>query len=157
MKSAHILFPLAAIAMLACASGQMALASGGGMLGVANPQQAQIDYMLKCQGCHQPDGSGDMAHTPPLKGEVAQFLHVAGGREFLGRVPGVASTDLDDARLAQLLNWTVQRFDPAHLPGDFTPYTEQEMARLRRHPIRLERAVAREKLVEAIKEGTPEI
>ena len=120
------------------------------MQGVPNPAQARIDYMLKCQGCHQPDGSGNVANTPPLKDEVARFLHVAGGREFLGRVPGVASTDLDDARLAQLLNWTLHRFDAGHLPEKFKPYTEAEIALLRRTPLRLERAPLRAQLVARI-------
>ncbi|MBD3728168.1 MAG: cytochrome C [Sphingomonadales bacterium] len=161
MNPARLLLPLASLALLAAVGAQGALASGSGgstgrgMAGVANPEQARVDYMLKCQGCHQPDGSGDMAHTPPLKGAVAQFLHVPGGRQFLGRVPGVASTDLSDVRLAQLLNWTVQRFDPAHLPGDFQPYSTQEISELRRVPLRLERAETRARLVAAIEEGAP--
>jgi len=115
--------------------------------GVANAAQARIDYMLKCQGCHQPDGSGNMANTPPLKDEVARFLHVEGGREFLGRVPGVASTDLADDRLAQLLNWTIYRFDAGNVPRGFKPYAAREIAQLRHAPLRLERAETRARLV----------
>ena len=117
------------------------------MHGVPNPAQARIDYMLKCQGCHQPNGSGNAVNTPPLRNEVARFLHVPGGREFLGRVPGVASTDLPDDRLTQLLNWTLYRFDAGHLPGDFRPYTVAEVASLRHRPLRLERAETRARLV----------
>jgi hypothetical protein len=123
------------------------------MAGVANAQQARIDYILKCQGCHQPEGRGDIAHTPPLNGEVARFLHVTGGREFLARVPGVASVDLDDARLAQLLNWTLQRFDRGNLPADFRPYSADEIAQLRRQPLRLEREATRASLIAAIGEN----
>ena len=138
-----------AMAALALA-GLLASAGTAGqpaMPGVASPAQARVDYMLKCQGCHQPDGSGNIANTPPLKDTVARFLHVPGGREFLGRVPGVASTDLGDARLAQLLNWTIYRFDPGHVPTGFEPYTEAEVARLRADPLRLERAGLRAALV----------
>ena len=66
-------------------------------------EQAHVDYMLKCQGCHRPDGSGDDQSAPPLRGVVARFLTVPGGREFLGRVPGVATANLDDARLVRRL------------------------------------------------------
>jgi hypothetical protein len=115
--------------------------------GVPNPAQARIDYILKCQGCHRPDGSGNAVNTPPLNGEVARFLQVEGGREFLARVPGVSTTDLDPVRLAQLLNWTLYRFDPGHLPAGFEPYTASEIARLRRQPLRLDRLEHRGKLV----------
>ena len=142
-------------AALALASLLAALAVGASvragdiaMRGVTNPQQARIDYMLKCQGCHRPDGGGSDLSNPPMRNVVAQFLGVAGGREFLGRVPGVATVDLDDVRLANLVNWTLYTFDPAHMPTDFRPYTPQEIGRLRRAPLRLERAAERARLVE---------
>ncbi|MDE2434792.1 MAG: cytochrome C [Sphingomonadales bacterium] len=115
--------------------------------GVTHPARARVDYMLKCQGCHQPGGIGNPAHTPPLTGQVAQFLAVPGGREFLGRVPGVASTDLDDERLAELLNWTLYRFDAGHLPSGFQPYTAAEVGALRKIPLRLERLETRNRLL----------
>ena len=87
---------------------------------------------------------------------MAQFLQVEGGREFLARVPGVATVDLDDARLAEVLNWTLYRFDAGHVPADFRPYTAAEMGRLRRSPLRLERAGVREKLVSGIRRGMSE-
>lgn len=117
------------------------------MKGVPNPQQARVDYMLKCQGCHRPDGGGDDRSNPPMKDEVARFLAVPGGREFLGRVPGVSTVDLDNVRLANLVNWTLYTFDPAHMPADFRPYTPEEIGQLRRHPLRLERADMRARLI----------
>jgi hypothetical protein len=153
---AALIASLGAVAAAASAAGTPADGKGlsGAMPGVGNPARARIDYILKCQGCHQPDGGGNMANTPPLKGEVAQFLHVAGGREFLARVPGVATVDLDDQRLAEVLNWTLYRFDAGHVPADFRPYTAAEMGRLRRSPLRLERAAVREKLMSDVRRGT---
>ena len=115
--------------------------------GVANPREAHVDYMLKCQGCHRPDGVGDAVSNPPLRDTVARFLHVPGGRAFLGRVPGVSMVDLDDRRTAQVLNWTLYRFDRAHVPADFKPYTAAEIHRLRADPIRLDRLALRSRLV----------
>lgn len=135
----------AGLAVLAVAVGVRAAVPE--MRGVSNPQQARIDYMLKCQGCHRPDGSGDDHSNPPMKNIVARFLGVPGGREFLGRVPGVSTVDLDDVRLANLLNWTLYTYDPAHMPADFRPYTAKEIGELRRHPLRLERADMRARLV----------
>lgn len=142
------LAPLAVFALLAATQGLRA--GTAGVPGVKNPAQARVDYMLKCQGCHRPDGSGDESSNPPLNHQVARFLGVPGGREFLGRVPGVATTDLPDDRLADLLNWTLYRFDAGHVPADFKPYTPEEIGRLRKVPLRLERLETRAALVRAI-------
>lgn len=149
MRRAALLVPCAVLAL----AGTARLGAGEAHWpGVTHPERARIDYMLKCQGCHQPDGSGNAVNTPPLKDEVGRFLNVEGGREFLGRVPGVASTDLDDERLAQLLNWTLYRFDAGHVPADFKPYSPAEMAALRRVPLRLERLETRARLVARIEQ-----
>ncbi|WP_206243676.1 cytochrome c family protein [Novosphingobium terrae] len=141
MIARTLILPLAGLLLLAAGRGGAQNTPG------ADAAAAHVDYMLKCQGCHRPDGTGDMRSTPPLAGEVARFLAVPGGREFLGQVPGVATTDLDDVRLARLLNWTLYRFDAGHLPKDFKPYTAQEIGRLRATPLRLERVAVRDKLL----------
>src|SRR5262249_51219864 len=78
-----------------------------------------VDYALECQGCHRADGAGTPGSVPPLKDAVARFLGVAGGREYLARVPGVAQAPLDDTALAAVLNWMLDHFDRAHVPPDF--------------------------------------
>ena len=120
--------------------------------GVRNPAQARVDYMLKCQGCHRPDGTGDAHSTPTMKGFVARFLHVEGGRQFIARVPGVASADLDDGRLADVLNWALYRFDAENIPAGFRPYTPEEMKTLRKQPLRVERAETRARLIAQMKD-----
>ncbi|WP_298193786.1 cytochrome C [Novosphingobium sp.] len=132
---------------LALAASAAVRADEAAIPGVRDAYQARTDYQLKCQGCHRPDGSGDDRSNPPMKGTVARFLTVLGGREFIGRVPGVATVDLPDDRLANLVNWTLFRFDPAHVPQDFQPYTAEEIGRLRQNPLRLERAATRARLV----------
>lgn len=134
---------LAGFALTAATTG----ATPGPALGVYDAEQAHVDYMLECQGCHRPDGSGDDQSSPPLHGMVARFLAVPGGREFLGRVPGVATANLDDARLANLLNWTLYRFDSEHVPGTFRPYTAAELGKLRQDPLRVDRLAMRARLV----------
>jgi hypothetical protein len=95
----------------------------------------EVDYVLNCQGCHRADGAGTPGSVPPLKDTVARFLGVPGGREYLGRVPGVAQAPLDDAALAAVLNWMLDHFDHAHVPPGFTPYAADEVGRLRRDPL----------------------
>jgi cytochrome c553 len=115
--------------------------------GVQNAQRAWQHWVLNCQGCHRPDGTGSDATAPSIAGTVARFLHAPGGREYLGRVPGVATSPLADADLAELLNWMLWRFDAAHLPADFQPYTAGELGRLRQHPLRVEASQVRSDLL----------
>jgi hypothetical protein len=144
-----ILRRLAIPLVLALAAGAAARAGEAAIPGVRDANQARTDYQLKCQGCHRPDASGDAHSNPPMRGIVARFLGVPGGREFIGRVPGVATVDLPDDRLANLVNWTLYRFDAAHVPAGFKPYSPEEIGRLRRNPLRLERATMRARLVAA--------
>ena len=96
----------------------------------------QVDYMLNCQGCHLPDGSGYPARdVPDLRNHMGVFLHVDGGREYLIQVPGAAQSDLDDDRLASVINWMLQTFSPNELPAEFEPYTAREVAQARVHPL----------------------
>jgi len=95
----------------------------------------QTDYMLHCRGCHGPDGSGAPGAAPSFRGQVAKFLWVPGGREYLIRVPGTAQSELSDARTAALLNWIVHEFSAEEIPADFIPYAEGEITRHRRLPL----------------------
>jgi len=101
---------------------------------LAGPAAAgpELDYMLHCQGCHLADGAGTPGKIPALADQVGLFLRVPGGRAFLVRVPGVATSALDDAATARLLNWMIPRFGPA---TEFAPYTADEVAPLRASPL----------------------
>lgn len=147
MKPGRFALAMALPLSLVLAAGSAVRADEAAIPGVSDAYQARTDYQLKCQGCHRPDGSGDDHSNPPMRGIVARFLSVPGGREFIGRVPGVATVDLPDDRLANLVNWTIYRFDPAHVPQGFRPYTTEEIGRLRQNPLRLERAAMRARLV----------
>ena len=72
---------------------------------------------------------------PDLREQMGRFLTVPGGREYLVQVPGSAQTALDDEGLARVLNWMLQNFSGAEIPGDFQPYTAGEVGRLRQHPL----------------------
>lgn len=81
-----------------------------------------------------------------MSGVMAKFLAVEGGRDYLGRVPGVAFAPLPDAELADLLNWSLRTFDAAHVPRDFSPYTAEEVRRLRAIPLVSDAAARRRQL-----------
>ncbi|MEO0589804.1 MAG: hypothetical protein AAFZ11_04500 [Pseudomonadota bacterium] len=107
----------------------------------------EVDYMLQCQGCHLPGGEGFPANdVPRLAGEMGKFLNVEGGRAYLVQVPGAASSDLSDERLAGVLNWMVHEFSPGAAPEDFKPYTASEVAHFRAQPL-VETRAARAALI----------
>ena len=99
-----------------------------------NADRARINYMLNCQGCHLPDGSG-VGDIPQMRNFVGNFLKVPGGRAFLVQVPGSANAALSDAALAELLNWMLPEISAAQLPADFDPYTAAEVGRYRAAPL----------------------
>lgn len=106
-----------------------------------------IDYVLHCRGCHGPGGEGAPPDVPDMRGSLGVLLRSERGREYLVRVPGAAQAELSDARLAALLNWLVDAYDPEGVPPHFQPYRESEVGRLRQRPL-TDAAAARRALFE---------
>jgi mono/diheme cytochrome c family protein len=127
--------------------GGAALAQSSAPAGVENAQRAWQHWTLNCQGCHRPDATGSAGTTPSLAGTAAKFLWVPGGREYLTRVPGVATSALSDADLAEVLNWLLWRFDKENLPANFQPFTAAEVGAQRVRPLRLEASQMRADLL----------
>ena len=126
----------------------MVLAASGTFAASAD-ENARVNYMLNCQGCHLPDGSGVPGRVPNLKGFVGNFLRVPGGREFLIRVPGVAGSSLGDTDLAGVMNWMLLNFSREQLPENFIPYTAEEIGLLRKQML-ADAAAIRHDLMEEI-------
>ncbi|MFZ3034510.1 MAG: cytochrome c [Parvibaculum sp.] len=131
-----------------------ALVFGFIVLTTAASASPRTDYMLKCMGCHGPDGAEVVGKVPALKDSVARFLNVEGGRAYLVKVPGTRQTPLDDQRVADLLNWLLPHFDAAHMPKDFAPYTGEEVKALRAHQLP-DVVATRAQLIEALEEKAP--
>ena len=114
---------------------------------------AAVNYQLQCAGCHLDDGSGAAANdTPNMKGFVGNFLKVEGGREFLVRVPGASQSAMNNAQLAELMNWIMHKDGIAgkSVPDDFKPYTEEEVASVR-HQVMLDLPGVRRGLIERMR------
>ena len=101
----------------------------------AGAEDPRVLYQLHCQGCHLADGSGSSRGVPALRGSVARFLQVSGGRAYLVRVPGSAMAPIDDAALAALLNWLVARFGPEEVARSSPPFSASEVAAYRARPL----------------------
>ena len=99
-----------------------------------NRERAHFNYQMFCQGCHTPDGSGART-VPRMKDHVGYFLESPRGREYLVRVPGSATSALDDEELAEVLNWIVMEFSGPSLTTPFESYTATEVGALREQPL----------------------
>ncbi len=99
--------------------------------GVAAESGQQL-YLLNCWGCHRQGGEGIPGTAPSLIG-AADFLRVPGGRAYLAEVPGVSESALDDAQVAEVLNWILYNFSTGKLPADFRPYSAREIGGYRHH------------------------
>lgn len=124
----------------------MTVAASAETPGVQSESRAKMNWLLNCQGCHQQDAKGSAGGAPSMVGDVARFLSVEGGREYLTRVPGVANAGMSDDQLAELLNWTLATFDGEHLPANFAPITPAEISAGRARPLVGEAPVLREAL-----------
>jgi len=111
--------------------------------------------MMNCQGCHGADGKGQNDAIPALTNNLAKFLTVPGGRDFLAQVPGVAQAPLSNADTADVLNYMLKRFGPADIAAKYPPYTADEVAQLRKTPL-TEVKQKRAALVKLIESATPE-
>ena len=98
--------------------------------------RARTNFLLHCAGCHQQDGSGSAENgIPNLRERVGYFLHLPEGRAFLVQVPGTSQSSLNDRDTATLLNWMVSTLGGTEAPADFSPYTKEEVTRLRGKPL----------------------
>lgn len=102
---------------------------------MANERQ-RISFLLHCSGCHQSDGSGSPdSGIPDMRGSIGHFLRLPEGRAFLVQVPGTAQSSLNDGDTAELLNWMVKTLGEKEVPAGFSPYTRDEVTRLRKIPL----------------------
>jgi len=90
---------------------------------------------------------------PPLPGYIGSFLNDPEGRVYVLHVPGVASSGLDDADLAALLNYVNQKWgDPKA-----RSLTVEEVKLNREHPVadvvKLRRDIVSRFVREGVKAG----
>jgi mono/diheme cytochrome c family protein len=99
-----------------------------------NNARAKFNYQMLCQGCHTPDGAGGKG-VPRMKDFVGNFLSSEQGRAYLVQVPGSANAALDDAQLAEVLNWIIIEMGGSSVPENMRFYTAEEVGELRKDPL----------------------
>ena len=96
---------------------------------------ARVNYALHCQGCHLADGRETPGLVHRLQGTVGLLARTPAGREYLVRLPNVASVPLDDRELAALLDWVVLRFAESRPGENPAPFSVEEIAPRRGRPL----------------------
>jgi mono/diheme cytochrome c family protein len=95
----------------------------------------RVNYQLQCMGCHHANAEGENGRVPDMRGTLVPFSAWPEGRDYILRVPGVAQAPLDDAAIADLLNWMARNLSSVPLPEDFRDYTTAEVAAARHRPM----------------------
>lgn len=97
--------------------------------------RAQTDFLMECAACHRPDGTGSVGTIPSLHEYLGTFSRDPKARAFASSVSGAANSPLNDAELADVLNWIICTMDAEQIQAGFQPYTAQEVARYRKAPL----------------------
>ena len=116
-----------ALSLLIFASGLLAAADWS--------DAARLNYTLHCRGCHLSDGRGAPGAVPDFSINMARYLSVEGGREYVVRVPGAANSPLTDQQLADVTNWIYANLPVGPMPEHYTPFSREEVAQYRREPL----------------------
>jgi len=89
-------------------------------------------YMIHCMGCHLDDGSGLPPEIPAFDNKLAILAASDKGREYLVKVPGASQSLIDDAALADVLNWILATYTGETVSQ---PFLESEIKRYRHRPL----------------------
>lgn len=74
----------------------------------ADGLSARGNYVLHCSGCHGMNGQGTLAGgIPPFPDSVGHIAGIDIGRTYIVHVPGVVSTSMTDAEIAEVINYVL--------------------------------------------------
>lgn len=95
---------------------------------------AQTRYLVGCGGCHGIQGVSQSRVVPQLRDQVGYFLCTEAGRGYAVRLPNVAFADMNDADLAEMMNFVMFGLGGQSSRGG-RPYTAAEVGQLRKRPL----------------------
>ena len=98
------------------------------LLALAAPANAQDqghrDYILRCAGCHGMEGKGtEVGGVPAFPDSIGAIAGFDAGRTYILHVPGVQSASLDEAAIAEVMNYVLRNWSD----GTAEPFTEAEV------------------------------
>jgi len=109
----------------------------------------QAQFVEFCGGCHGFNGVSVPKSVPTLKGRIGYFLCTDNSRAYLGRLPNVALSSINNHDLAEVLNFVVFGMGEGSAPKGAKPFTEEEIKQLRQEPLnKVALSVYRERIVD---------
>lgn len=97
----------------------------------AESAQAHRDYVLHCSGCHGMSGMGaPEGGIPPFPDSVGRIASSDIGRTYIMHVPGVVANSLTDERVADVMNFVLDRWGDGE-----QPFSTEEVTHRRAMPI----------------------
>lgn len=146
----------AALLLAAAAAPALGREDGTGSPALAGLSPKSL-YLLRCSGCHRPDGQGAVsAGVPPFAGFMGPLTRDAGGRTYVTHVPGIAGSGLSDAQVAGVLNYVLEDLS-AESPQGRRPFTEAEVRALRAQSVPDVVAYRRGVVARLAKQGVPAV
>lgn len=95
----------------------------------------RVRYLEHCAGCHGFDGRSDGRLVPDLKDRAGWFLCERAGRDYVARLPNIASAGLKPADRAAVLNYVAFQLGGASAPPAAPRFTASELSRGRSTPL----------------------
>lgn len=89
----------------------------------------QVNFILRCAGCHGLDGTGSAIGGVPPLALIKAFTSDPDGRTYLMHVPGVVNSGLSNQEIADVVNYVAQRWGKPEIP--FASFSLEEVDRLR--------------------------
>jgi mono/diheme cytochrome c family protein len=142
-----------AVGMILLIASPVTLAGDSSILTSAEQQRARVNFLLHCAACHLPDGHGSPGTVPDLHEYLGEFAQHPDSRSFIARVPGASGAPVNNAELAQVLNWVLITMNGDQLRPGFKPYTAEEVAGYRRDTL-IDVAPERQALIKKLAAGT---
>ena len=96
---------------------------------------AQTRFILRCGGCHGTLGQSPPLSVPQLRGLAGWFLCTPEARAYVIRLPNVARAQLDDADLAEVMNFVTFGLGEGSAPATAIRFTAEEVAAIRTRPL----------------------
>jgi hypothetical protein len=96
---------------------------------------AQTKFILRCGGCHGTLGQSPPLSVPQLRGVAGWFLCTPQAREYVIRLPNVSRAQLNDADLAEVMNFVTFGLGEHSAPPTAVRFTAAEVAAIRTRPL----------------------
>ncbi len=96
---------------------------------------AQTKFVLRCGGCHGTLGQSPPLSVPQLRGVAGWFLCTPEARAYVVRLPNVSRAQLDDAELAEVMNFVTFGLGEHSAPASAIRFTAEEVGSIRSQPL----------------------